>query len=50
VAWYGYEEFLAAISDPDHPEHSNMHDWIGGEFDPEAFDLAEVNQALWRMR
>ena len=47
---YGYEEFLAAISDPDHPEHSAMIDWIGGEFDPEAFDQVEVNQALWRMR
>ena len=47
---YGYEEFLAAISDSGHPEHSNMRDWIGGEFDPEAFELAQVNQALWRMR
>ena len=47
---YGYEEFLAAIGDSTHPEHEEMLEWIGGEFDPEAFDLAQVNQALWRMR
>ena len=47
---YGYGKFLAAIGDPNHPEHSDMIAWLGGEFDPEAFELAEVNQALWRMR
>ena len=40
-----YEKLLAAIGDPNHPEHSDMMEWIGGEFDPEAFELAEVNQA-----
>ena len=43
---YMYEEFLAAIGDPNHPEHEETLEWIGGEFDPEAFELAEVNQAL----
>ncbi len=47
---YGYEELLTAIGDPDHPEHNNMIEWIGGEFDPEAFELAQINQALWRRR
>jgi hypothetical protein len=43
---WGYDEFLEAIADPDHPEHEDWLDWIGGEFDPEAFDLDEVNAAL----
>ena len=44
---FGYEELLRAIQAPSHPEHEEMLDWIGGEFDPEAFDLAGVNRALW---
>jgi hypothetical protein len=35
---WGYREFLAAISDPDHPEHEEMLEWVGGAFDPEEFD------------
>ena len=42
----GYEMFLEAIADPSHPEHEDMLEWIGGEFDPERFDLAEVNNLL----
>ena len=44
-AW-GYTEFLEAIADPEHEEHEQLLDWIGGEFDPEAFDLTEVNARL----
>jgi hypothetical protein len=47
---WGYAEFLEAISDPEHPEHEDMLEWIGGEFDPEAFDLEEVNAALRGVR
>jgi len=43
---WGYEEFLGAIGDPKHPEHEEMLEWVGGEFDPEAFDLAAVNREL----
>lgn len=42
----GYAEFLQAIRDPAHPDHDDMLEWIGGEFDPEAFDLEEVNGLL----
>jgi hypothetical protein len=46
----GYENFLAAIRDPNHEEHEEYLEWIGGEFDPEQFDLADVNAALRRVR
>ena len=42
----GYEEFLAAIRDPRHPEHKDQLAWAGGKFDPEAFDVAAVNRRL----
>jgi len=37
-----YEDFLEIISDPNHEEHEDMQEWIGGEFDPEHFDAKEV--------
>jgi hypothetical protein len=46
----GYEGFLEAIRDPEHPEHRDMLDWIGGDFDPEEFDIAAVNRELKRLR
>jgi hypothetical protein len=47
---WGYEVFLDAIGDPDHPEHERYLEWIGGEFDPEEFDLDAVNAALRALR
>ena len=43
---WGYEELLQAIADPKHPEHEDMLEWLGGEFDPEEFDLEEINEDL----
>ena len=42
----GYEELLEILRDPDHPEHEERVDWLGGRFDSEAFDLAAVNRRL----
>jgi len=42
----GYEMFLQAIADPSHPEYEDMLEWIGGDFDPEQFNLLEVNNLL----
>lgn len=47
---WGYANFKAAIRDPTHPEHKAMRAWIGGNFDPEAFDLATTNARLQRLR
>lgn len=43
---WGYDTFLEAIKDPQHEEHDDYIEWIGGDFDPEAFDLDVVNSRL----
>jgi hypothetical protein len=45
----GFYNFLEAIRDPDHEEHEEMLEWIGGSFDPESFSLVAVNQRLQQM-
>jgi hypothetical protein len=42
----GYEEFLEALADPDHPEHADQKEWIGSPFDPYAFDMDAINARL----
>ncbi len=42
----GYEYFLEAIRDANHKEHKDMLEWIGREFDPEAFSVAETDEDL----
>jgi hypothetical protein len=42
----GFYNFLEAIGDPDHDEHEEMLEWIGGSFDPGPFSLAAVNHRL----
>ena len=43
---YGYMDFCEAIADKNHPEHRELKEWYGGKYDPDHFDLAEVNKAL----
>jgi len=40
---WGYADILEALKDPDNPEHEELLDWVGGEFDPEAFEVEAVN-------
>jgi hypothetical protein len=47
---WGYANLLEVIQDEGHPEHEEMLEWLGEEFDPEAFDVEAVNKALGRMR
>jgi len=47
---YGYPYFLDKIQDPEHEEHEDTLEWIGGEFDPEELDLDEVNKELRYLR
>jgi len=43
---WGYEDLLQALKDPKHKGHESTLEWLGEEFDPEAFDLEETNKAL----
>ena len=39
---WGYADLLAALADPNHEEHESKRSWLGGDFDPESFDKADV--------
>ena len=47
---WGYAELLEIIHDPNHEEYLDRLEWVGEGFDPEAFDLDQVNNRLPRMR
>lgn len=46
----GYAGFLEAIADPEHEEHEEYLEWVGGAFDPAAFDVGAANAACQRIR
>ena len=39
---FGYQEFLEILKDPANEYYQEMKEWVGGAFDPEKFDPAEV--------
>jgi DNA invertase Pin-like site-specific DNA recombinase len=43
---WGYAELLEIISDPSHPEYEERMEWLGESFNPDTFDINEVNQRL----
>jgi len=43
---WGYSEFLEAITDPDHEEHAERLEWVGGPFDPLDPDAEALAQAV----
>jgi hypothetical protein len=44
-AW-GYADLLDALADPKNERHDELREWVGGEYDAERLELAEVNEAL----
>ncbi|MDO9530052.1 MAG: plasmid pRiA4b ORF-3 family protein [Syntrophales bacterium] len=40
---WGYQDFLEIIKNPDDEEYEEMLRWVGGEFDPEAFNIEDVH-------
>jgi hypothetical protein len=43
----GYEEFLAAIADPDHERHAEMIEWTGfSSYDPTYVDVETIDVEL----
>lgn len=43
---WGYAELLEVLSNPDHAEYEDRVEWLGVEFDADAFDQDEVNYLL----
>ncbi|MGE0757713.1 MAG: hypothetical protein AB7O38_11855 [Pirellulaceae bacterium] len=41
-----HADFLKAIRNPKHEEHTSVLEWIGGRFDSEAFDPEEAANAM----
>jgi hypothetical protein len=46
----GFRRLLEALADPNDDEHEEYLRWVGGAFDPFAFDLGAANAALQRIR
>jgi hypothetical protein len=45
---WGYADFLVAIVNPDHEQHEDMLEWVGGRFDPNEFDPATATRRMRR--
>jgi hypothetical protein len=45
---WGYGDFLDAVGDPDHEQHEDMLEWVGGRFDPTEFDPATATRRMRR--
>jgi len=43
---WGFHHLLKVLADPDDPEYADLSDWLGREFDADAFDIEETNEAL----
>lgn len=43
---WGYYHLLEVMANPKHAEHDELSEWVGGGFDPEAFDVEAVNRHL----
>lgn len=42
----GYERFLEILADPDDPEYADTKRWCGGHFNPDWFELNQINKDL----
>lgn len=42
----GYYHLLDVIKNPNHPEYNELLEWCGGEYEPERFDIQEINRAF----
>lgn len=47
---WGYADLLKIIRNPKHKEYKSMMEWLGGKFDPEAFDRNKINKYLRKLK
>ena len=43
---WGYQDLLAVLADPAHPDHPERVEWVGEDFDPEEFAIEVANARL----
>lgn len=43
---WGYQEFLAILADPTHPQYAEQREWIEEDFDPDEFNRELANTVL----
>ena len=43
---WGFAAFQEVMADPHHPEHDELKEWYGGDFDPAAFSAEEISTLL----
>jgi Plasmid pRiA4b ORF-3-like protein len=46
----GFYDLLDALRDPAHEQHDEMNDWVGDDYDPDAFSVDAVNRMLTPLR
>jgi hypothetical protein len=46
----GFYRLLEVLADPDDPEHEEMAEWVGDDWDAKRFDLARANADLKRLK
>jgi len=42
----GFYDLVEVLNDPNHKRHEEMLDWVGDDFDPQAFSVDQVNRML----
>lgn len=47
--WPGFDNFLAAMEDPGHPEHAELREWYGRAFDPSDADEPAIRKRLGKI-
>ena len=45
-----YMDILEAVEDPRHPDYYSMLKWVENGFDPESFNLEEINRKLKKVK
>jgi hypothetical protein len=43
---HAYDDLMRVLKNPKHKDYAEMRDWVGGRFNPEAFDMEEINKRL----
>lgn len=45
-SYWGYFEFVEAMTNPKHKRHKELKEWYGGPYDPEVFDRDAANAMM----